>query len=785
MGTIIEEICCINSEQILENDHFRDSFKDSIRNGNNITDTLGSLGTSSVKRPLPSSEIRFNNQKSRKPNQLKSLSRLPISTKTVIRKQTGSPFDYYKIVKKLGHGSFGKVYKVIHKQTGNIRAMKVIPKNNMRYGFTDHDINLEINILKNLEHPHIIKLFEFFVDEDNYYLVNEYCTEGNLCEKLHEIKVFPEVIVKILMAQIFNALIYLNEKGIIHSDIKLENVMVDSILDNGQSTFEIKNKSSFIESLIQDANDINEQLQKNRIRRSVTVNNKFIFNKFGGNFKRLNSNNEKLKNLKKSLPFGYNLKFGKNNLNKNKKYNKNINNKNNYINNILKFNEDNGMSKNENNKFNISNYLEEKIDEKENLDDSEKNNIKNVKDLSELSEKSIDTDNYDSSKNILNYNIEHSSKQLYFYNLKVKPIEKTQQYRSNRNILNVEKKMKFLNTIKTNKNPYLNKTKIENKPTLLKVNTLKLKNYVLKLIDFGCSKIFTKYRRTFEDTIGTLVYCAPEVLKNNYDEKCDIWASGVIMYVLLCGHYPFYGKSEEEITKKILKGNFTFSDKHFKDVSDSAKNLIKKCLIYDKDKRISAREALNHEFFTGEININPNNLFEDEIDSKNVLNSLKNYSDKSKFYQTVLAYLSHNFADKEQINKLSKIFNKIDLNLDGKISKEELYTAYEEEGIKIDKEELNKIIESIDFDKNGYIEYEEFIRVTLPEDQLFTDVNLKNAFDMFDLDKNGTISMNEVLEVLGMDKETNEKVIQQLMSEMPGNGDEDITFEQFKKIILG
>ena len=58
------------------------------------------------------------------------------------------------------------------------------------------------------------------------------------------------------------------------------------------------------------------------------------------------------------------------------------------------------------------------------------------------------------------------------------------------------------------------------------------------------------------------------------------------------------------------------------------KKLIKKCLIYDKNKRITAENALKHEFFMDDIN--PNNIFEDEIDTKNVLLSLKNYSQHSK-----------------------------------------------------------------------------------------------------------------------------------------------------------
>ena len=233
------------------------------------------------------------------------------------------------------------------------------------------------------------------------------------------------------------------------------------------------------------------------------------------------------------------------------------------------------------------------------------------------------------------------------------------------------------------------------------------------------------------------------------------------MYVLLSGHFPFFGKTEDEITKKILSGKFTFNDKYFRNVSDKAKDLIKKCLVYNKSKRITAEQALKHEFFADDIN--PNNIFEDEIDSKNVLISLKNFSQQTKIYQTVLTFLSHNYTDKEELNRLKKIFYKIDLNLDGKLSKDELKYAFKEAGVEMKNEQLNKVIQSIDFDGNGFIEYEEFIRVTLPKERLFTEKNLKIAFDMFDLDKN---------------------VNKELLKEIPIKGNEEMTFEQFKKIFL-
>ena len=250
------------------------------------------------------------------------------------------------------------------------------------------------------------------------------------------------------------------------------------------------------------------------------------------------------------------------------------------------------------------------------------------------------------------------------------------------------------------------------------------------------------------------------------------------MYTLLSGHFPFYSKNEEEIKRKILSGKFEFNPKYFNNVSDKAKDLIKKCLIYDKYKRISAEDALKHEFFMDDIN--PNNIFEDEIDTKNILLSLKNFAHHSKIYQTVLTYLSHNFSDKEELNKLKKIFYKIDLNLDGKLSKYEFEQAFKEAGIDMSKEQLEKMMKSIDFDGNGFIEYEEFIRIALPKEKLFTEKNLKIAFDMFDLDKNGMISLDEFKTILGIKKINDEKVNQELLKEIPIKENEEMTFEQFK-----
>jgi calcium-dependent protein kinase len=79
----------------------------------------------------------------------------------------------------------------------------------------------------------------------------------------------------------------------------------------------------------------------------------------------------------------------------------------------------------------------------------------------------------------------------------------------------------------------------------------------LKLIDFGISSEFVAGKK-MTDPLGTPYYIAPEVLLENYDEKCDVWSCGVILYILLCGYPPFNGETDDEIFANVQKGEFQF-----------------------------------------------------------------------------------------------------------------------------------------------------------------------------------------------------------------------------------
>jgi calcium-dependent protein kinase len=85
--------------------------------------------------------------------------------------------------------------------------------------------------------------------------------------------------------------------------------------------------------------------------------------------------------------------------------------------------------------------------------------------------------------------------------------------------------------------------------------------------------------------VGTPYYVAPEVLKREYTNSCDIWSIGVITYILLCGYPPFYGDSDTQIFESVRVGKFDFPSPEWDDISDDAKEFVIELLMKDPRKR--------------------------------------------------------------------------------------------------------------------------------------------------------------------------------------------------------
>ena len=118
-----------------------------------------------------------------------------------------------------------------------------------------------------------------------------------------------------------------------------------------------------------------------------------------------------------------------------------------------------------------------------------------------------------------------------------------------------------------------------------------LGNVIIKVSDFGCSLISQKNRKQTQRS-GTAYYIAPEVLNQEYDNKCDIWSSGVILYVLLSGKPPFRGTTDADIFRSVLTAKLSFPPADWNKISQEARALIKRMLNRNPHKRPTAADVL-------------------------------------------------------------------------------------------------------------------------------------------------------------------------------------------------
>ena len=136
----------------------------------------------------------------------------------------------------------------------------------------------------------------------------------------------------------------------------------------------------------------------------------------------------------------------------------------------------------------------------------------------------------------------------------------------------------------------------------------------VKIVDFGISNIFdpsltnlqneikeqSTSLKKMDSQIGTIYFMSPEIIKGSYNEKCDIWSLGILLYYSLCGYPPFVGANDSQLIQSIFESKLTFPNEDWKNISESAKDLIKKMLSSEK-KRISAKEIMNHKWLKSKL----------------------------------------------------------------------------------------------------------------------------------------------------------------------------------------
>ena len=225
----------------------------------------------------------------------------------------------------------------------------------------------------------------------------------------------------------------------------------------------------------------------------------------------------------------------------------------------------------------------------------------------------------------------------------------------------------------------------------------------LKLSDFGLAAFCDEGEEdSLTERCGTVSFLAPEVIRQRYGQSCDVWSTGVMAYFLLSGHYPFRDEENEnkvakEIWRSALYEEPDFSSEPWEKVSDGAKNFVGLLLEKDPEKRISAKEALEHDWIKEDAFVSHDEVLEESLVAR--LQRFGLYGKlKQGLLQKTLGYLD---PENEEVDKVNTFLRDLDYNNTGTVRVEDLVWMLSSGGYDLEADEWVQICDKIDGSSEG------------------------------------------------------------------------------------
>jgi len=324
------------------------------------------------------------------------------------------------------------------------------------------------------------------------------------------------------------------------------------------------------------------------------------------------------------------------------------------------------------------------------------------------------------------------------------------------------------------------------------------KDASIRLIDFGISEKYDD-KGKLRMTSGAVYTMSPEISAGTgpYTTKSDVWAIGVIVWIMLAGDYPFM-RREEDLKNKEKRAALNNADYDYgitwrgRDITTQAKRFVAGCLRKKPESRWSAKEALAFVKETWVPGLEEKALRSSQISLKVTSRSTAleiNMDDIAKFCecgllkQTVLITMA-NTMDRAEVGDLEDLFLLLDADNTGTICIKELKDAFVKLGLPdIEDEKLQEIFLVIDHDNSGQIHYAEFLAALAESHGLVTPDRLSDAFDRIDQTGKGFICHDDLKAILG--ENYNEDVVNKMIKEADFKKNGSVDYDELLQLMFG
>jgi calcium-dependent protein kinase len=310
----------------------------------------------------------------------------------------------------------------------------------------------------------------------------------------------------------------------------------------------------------------------------------------------------------------------------------------------------------------------------------------------------------------------------------------------------------------------------------------------VKLIDFGAARRFA--RDGFMTTkICALHYVAPELVSKKevqYNEKCDVWSLGVVLYLMLCGSPPFYGDDEMGVLKDIRKGRYTYEPRDiWEGVGKKAKDLIDTMLVVNPSARLAASEVASSTWFEEVCDLHPADL------TQALVYQMRAFGFQVTLKKIALQVIAQQLSD-EMVAGVRMIFDSLDTHAKGSLKVSELAKAIKKVALPdVTENDINLMLAEVSqHDTMAQVSYTQFLAATIDHHQyLRSEDTVRAAFNVFDLKAQNSfgefeltylIRNNEVLEHLSQSGKID---IKTLIEEVDLNEDGRIDFDEFLEMM--